>query len=158
MPRRDVGARRTGRPKTKFYVTLMARVPLTLALQAKAYARDHLLSISEVLRTGLVCIIPIQPGTIHSIPIPVEADHEETQRHDTASGKTSSIPIGSPLPATPRFPDTMYLGALCPGKHEFASTGKTLRTKARRVCRSCEARKRRERYALTRGSSSIDSH
>jgi hypothetical protein len=42
-----------GRPKTKEYVTLMARVDVALADQAQRYARLHRQTISDVLRDGL---------------------------------------------------------------------------------------------------------
>lgn len=53
MRGRDVLSRKTGRPKTKFYITLMARLPLPLADQVKAYATQHRLTISAVIRLGL---------------------------------------------------------------------------------------------------------
>jgi len=42
-----------GRPKTKEYVTLMARVPQDLADQAQRYAGQHRQTMSDVLRDGL---------------------------------------------------------------------------------------------------------
>src|SRR5712691_9290093 len=42
-----------GRPKTKEYVTLMARVPQDLADQAKRYAGQQRQTMSDVLRDGL---------------------------------------------------------------------------------------------------------
>jgi hypothetical protein len=42
-----------GRPKTKEYVTLMARVDVALAEQVQRYARLKRQTISEVLRDGL---------------------------------------------------------------------------------------------------------
>src|SRR5437660_5000633 len=46
-----------GRPKTKEYVTLMARVPEELADRAKRYARLHQQPISVVLRDGLEMLL-----------------------------------------------------------------------------------------------------
>src|SRR5262249_25938752 len=45
------------RPKTKEYVTLMARVPEELAERAQRYARLHQQSISVVLRDGLELLL-----------------------------------------------------------------------------------------------------
>lgn len=46
-----------GRPKTKEYVTLMARVPQDLADQARRYAGLKQQTLSEVLREGLVLLL-----------------------------------------------------------------------------------------------------
>src|SRR5712691_3780088 len=46
-----------GRPKTKEYVTLMARVPQDLADRAQRYAGLHQQSISVVLRDGLELLL-----------------------------------------------------------------------------------------------------
>src|SRR5882762_6856315 len=46
-----------GRPKTKEYVTLMARVPQDLADQAKRYAGRKQQRMSEVLRDGLLLLL-----------------------------------------------------------------------------------------------------
>ena len=45
--------RARGRPKTKEYVTLMARVPQDLVEQVQRYARLHRQTISELIRDGL---------------------------------------------------------------------------------------------------------
>ena len=49
-----------GRPKTKEYVTLMARVDVALADQARQYARVHRQTISDVLRDGLQVLLSEQ--------------------------------------------------------------------------------------------------
>ena len=49
-----------GRPKTKEYVTLMARVPQDVADQAKRYAGLHRHTMSEVLRDGLLMLLQEQ--------------------------------------------------------------------------------------------------
>jgi len=46
-----------GRPKTKAYVTLMARVPQDLADRVQRYAGVHQQSISVVLRDGLELLL-----------------------------------------------------------------------------------------------------
>src|SRR5262245_10981215 len=50
-----------GRPKTKEYVTLMARVDLTLADQVKRYAALHRQPISVVIRDGLTLLMEEYP-------------------------------------------------------------------------------------------------
>ena len=45
--------RPVGRPKTKEYVTLLARVPADLAELVKQYARQHGLSVAELIREGV---------------------------------------------------------------------------------------------------------
>lgn len=56
-----------GRPKTHEYVTLMARVPLALADQARRYAGRHRQTMSAVLRDGLLILFqeedPYRPYT-----------------------------------------------------------------------------------------------
>jgi Recombinase len=44
--------RPVGRPKTKEYVTLLARVPADLAELVKQYAEQHRLSVAAILREG----------------------------------------------------------------------------------------------------------
>ena len=46
-----------GRPKSKDYVTLMARVPQELAEQVQRYARLHRQSVSDMLRDGLQLLL-----------------------------------------------------------------------------------------------------
>lgn len=58
-------ARRRGRPKTKYYTTVMARIPIHLALQVQGYSTDHNLSLSAIIRLGLTALLCQQ-----SIPIP----------------------------------------------------------------------------------------
>src|SRR5262245_10273060 len=50
-----------GRPKTKEYVTLMARVDLTLADQVKRYASLHRQPISVVIRDALILLMEEHP-------------------------------------------------------------------------------------------------
>jgi hypothetical protein len=50
-----------GRPKTKEYVTLMARVDLTLADQVKRYASLHRQPISVVIRDALILLMDEYP-------------------------------------------------------------------------------------------------
>src|SRR5215471_5439175 len=45
--------RPVGRPKTKEYVTLLARVPADLAELAKRYAVEHGQSVAELMREGV---------------------------------------------------------------------------------------------------------
>ena len=46
-----------GRPKTKEYVTLMARVDITLADEVKRYASQHRQPISVVIRDALTLLM-----------------------------------------------------------------------------------------------------
>ena len=50
-----------GRPKTKEYVTLMARVDLTLADEVKRYASLHRQPISVVIRDALTLLMEEYP-------------------------------------------------------------------------------------------------
>ena len=49
-----------GRPKTKWYVTVMTRIPEDLAAQAKRYAALHRHTMSDVLRDGLLLLLQEQ--------------------------------------------------------------------------------------------------
>lgn len=50
-----------GRPKTKEYVTLMARIPQELVDQVKQYALLHRQPISVVIREGLLLLLESDP-------------------------------------------------------------------------------------------------
>lgn len=67
-----------GRPKTKAYVTLMARVPLDLAEQVQRYAGRKRHTLSEVLRDGLLVLLqeedPYRASTADT--------QEDTATHD----------------------------------------------------------------------------
>lgn len=135
MGRREVCGRRTGRPKTKFYVTLMARVPVELAVKARHYAEDNNITMSETIRVGLVRVMASQKSSIPLIPI------NAVEHHVISAAKES---------LTTKIPVDMYLGSLCYGKHEFYGTGKTLRTRSNRICRLCDKARRQQRRLLAR--------
>jgi hypothetical protein len=61
MPYKPTG-RPPGRPKTKEYVTLMARVDVTLADQVKRYASLHRQPISLVIRDALSLLMEEYPA------------------------------------------------------------------------------------------------
>ena len=52
----------TGRPKTKEYVTLMARVDVTLADRVKRYAAAHRQPISVVMRDAAIILLLFRHG------------------------------------------------------------------------------------------------
>ena len=231
-----------GRPKTKEYVTLMARVPQDLADQAKRYAGQHRQTMSDVLRDGLQLlldedrsrpflsdrkavaeIVSDTNGVAENVSDrkavagnvsdrkeeawqPTAGEREagawvaqelaqrvymaDVQLTDAAFGKLSqsgvpSMRSSSPAPAvpgdalpqrvsislpaqtheepripivedmrqtqndTPAYDTTKYvLGKLCPRKHDYQGTGKTLLRLPKRRCHQCEnAKKRGKRQA-----------
>lgn len=58
-------------------------------------------------------------------------------------------PVAAPVGAMPSYDTTKYvLGKLCPGKHEYADTGKSLLRLPKRQCEACkreDTRQRRQR-------------
>ena len=77
-----------GRPKTKEYVTLMARVPQDLADQAKRYAGQHRQTMSDVLRDGLQLLLEEERYR------PFMSDRNEGSAH-TSDIQVASAPIMS---------------------------------------------------------------
>jgi hypothetical protein len=84
-----------GRPKTKEYVTLMARVPQELADQVKRYASLHRQPISVVIRDGLILLMEEYPfAADRSVPHRLAAHEFLSDRYesplDTLIGETDS--------------------------------------------------------------------
>lgn len=78
MARKPTG-RPPGRPKTKEYATLLARVPQEFVDRVKTYARVHRQSISELIRDGLAWRITEGDPRAHVLydnPTPREDDRE----------------------------------------------------------------------------------
>src|SRR5262245_38882781 len=87
-----------GRPKTKEYVTLMARVDLTLADQVKRYASLHRQPISVVIRDALTLLMDEYPcAGEHSGPQRLAAHEFLSDRYesplDTLIGETDSTGV-----------------------------------------------------------------
>jgi hypothetical protein len=78
MARKPTG-RPPGRPKTKEYATLLARVPQEFVDRVKTYARVHRQSISELIRDGLAWRITggdPRAQVLYDNPTPGEDDRE----------------------------------------------------------------------------------
>ena len=85
-----------GRPKTKEYVTLMARVDVALADQVKRYASLHRQPLSVVLRDALTLLMDEYPsGADLTAPHRVAAHEFLSDRYesplDTLVGETDSV-------------------------------------------------------------------
>jgi hypothetical protein len=97
-----------GRPKTKEYVTLMARVDVALADRVKRYARLHRQPLSVVLRDALTLLMDEYPsGADLRAPHRV-AEHEFlSDRYesplDTLVGETDSAGLADLLSDTNNF-------------------------------------------------------
>jgi hypothetical protein len=84
-----------GRPKTKEYSTLMARVPQELADRVKGYAAAHRQPISVVMRDALLLLMDEYPSSAdRSAPHRIAAHEFLSDRYDssldTLLGETDS--------------------------------------------------------------------
>jgi hypothetical protein len=166
MPRTPTG-RPPGRPKTKEYATLVARMPQPLVNQARRYARAHGCSISILLREGLewrlnscdTATVPV-PEAMPPAPQVVGEDSSHTETAPPAApaavgdglGDTETVHVPTPLadsrntPTIPPFDQTRHvLGKLCRRGHEWGNTGQSLLRKANLGCLKCDAEGARER-------------
>jgi hypothetical protein len=94
-----------GRPKTKEYVTLMARVDITLADQVKRYASLHHQPISVVIRDALIFLMEEYPfAGDRSGPHRLAAHEFLSDRYesplDTLLGETDGPEFEALLPDT----------------------------------------------------------
>src|SRR5215510_16070098 len=94
-----------GRPKTKEYVTLMARVDVTLAEQVKRYASLHRQPISVVIRDALTLLMEEYPfAGDRSGPHRLAAHEFLSDRYesplDTLIGETDSAGVDDLLSDT----------------------------------------------------------
>ena len=151
-----------GRPKTKEYVTLLARVPADLAELVKRYAGEHGQSVAALIREGVEWRIgdgdPRGMGLYLAQPI----DHSEKvydTNTETALGeergallrelRAEQVRQGAQLQAVvqalerqtgiPPYDTTRYyLGRLCPHQHDYHGTGHSLLRRHNQRCRECE--------------------
>ena len=86
-----------GRPKTKEYVTLMARVDSALADEVKRYASLHRQPISVVMRDALTLLMDEYPGAAdRSGPHRLAAHEFLSDRYESSLDTLlEPIPIGS---------------------------------------------------------------
>lgn len=94
-----------GRPKTKEYVTLMARVDIALANQVKRYASLHRQPVSVVIRDALILLMEEYPcAGDHSGPQRLAAHEFLSDRYesplDTLLGETDSAELDALLSDT----------------------------------------------------------
>jgi hypothetical protein len=169
-----------GRPKTKEYSTLMARVPQELADRVKRYAAAHRQPIAVVLRDALLLLMDEYPSSAdRSAPHRIAAHEFLSDRYDssldTLLGETDSAAFEALLSDTneevvdaileggnrrpdmvsdthvPAFDTTKYvLGKLCPRGHDYHGTGQSLRHLRRHVCLACDAEQARARRQAQR--------
>ena len=99
--------RSRGRPKTKEYVTLMARVDIALASQVKRYASLHRQPVSVVIRDALTLLME---------EYPVAADRSGPQR--LAAHEFLADRYESPLDMLIGETDSAGLEALLSASHE----------------------------------------
>jgi hypothetical protein len=96
-----------GRPKTKEYVTLMARVDVTLATQVKRYASLHRQPLSVVIRDALSLLMEEYPDTTITGPHRLAAHEFLSDRYetplDTLVGESDSAGLAELLSDTNNF-------------------------------------------------------
>ena len=106
-----------GRPKTKEYVTLMARVGVTLADRVKRYAAAHRQPISVVMRDALVLLMDEYPSSAdRAAPHRIAAHEFLSDRYDSSLdvllGETDSAELEQVLSDTnEEIIDTILEGA-----------------------------------------------
>jgi hypothetical protein len=106
-----------GRPKTKEYVTLMARVDVTLAARVKRYAATHHQPISVVIRDALLLLMDEYPSSADlSAPHRIAAHEFLSDRYDSSLdmllGETDSAELEALLSDTnAEIIDTFLEGA-----------------------------------------------
>jgi hypothetical protein len=123
-----------GRPKTKEYVTLMTRVDITLADEVKRYASLHRQPISVVIRDALTLLMEEYPfAGDRSSPYRLAA-HEFLSDSNTPAYDTSKH----------------YLGKLCPRRHDYLGTGKSLLRQTNHLCLACDRERAQERRQAQR--------
>lgn len=81
-----------GRPKTKEYVTLMARVPQELADQVQRYARRHRQTLSDVLRDGLVVLVQDEEPYGHFLSDTNTVPAIVSDKNATAENVSDTVP------------------------------------------------------------------
>ena len=85
-----------GRPKTKEYVTLMARVDITLANEVKRYASLHRQPISVIIRDALTLLMDEYPFAADpSAPHRLAAHDFLSDRYETPLDTLIGFPIVS---------------------------------------------------------------
>ncbi len=163
-----------GRPKTKEYVTLMARVDATLADQVKRYAALHRqppdsASFDELLSDRNQAAIAIIDADARSDREYLsDTNKDEDILSDTKEDKTilsdtnRDTEILSDAKAVPVIvsdtkaddvdfnPTTHSLGKLCPRQHNYRGTGQSVLRISNRHCRACDREKFHERKQAKR--------
>lgn len=147
--------RKPGRPKTKHYITITARVPLDLAREAQRHILEHHITVSDLIRTGIVAVL----CQFRAVPAPSAIAQQafvptEHARMNTESLQALQASIAPQYQSTvlwqfapDALPANRVLGKLCPGQHEYMHTGQTLLTALKRQCLQCEAARKRAKRA-----------
>jgi hypothetical protein len=195
-----------GRPKTKEYVTLMARVDTTLADTVKRYASLHRQPLSVVIRDALALLMEeFPPGmdpagpqrlAVHEFlsdryeaPLDLLLEDTDSAEREVLLSDTNEVAVNTILSDTngdtgyvsdtkrdfvsdtnegaaivsdtkAAHPDIMSntkaddaaydpakfsLGKLCPRRHAYRDTGKSVLRISNRHCRACDREKFHER-------------
>ena len=153
--------KRRGRPKTREYATLMARIPQDLVDEVKRYAGLHRQSISVVIREGLLILLEhdshgdfMSDRKEEGAHTPIVYDMKEAPanpRPERAEGATEIVSdtngaateTTSQSSVTLPFDETKYiLGKLCPRQHDYDGTRHSLLRLSNRHCLACDREKK----------------
>ena len=120
-------------------VTVSARVPVELYAQAKAYAGQRRMSLTDVLLDGLRLRLETPAGPRDII---VAQDNTVIQEETVQVSDVGDTACQTAVP--PFDTSKRYLGPLCPQGHDWAGTGQSLRNKKSHNCLACNRTYRRE--------------
>lgn len=139
--------RRPGRPKTKEYRTLSVRIPKEMHDRLERYYAQAQCTLSELVRQAVEFILgpeypPNRPRPPATRYVPILSPPESIQAHADEELVSKDM----------RLPPNRVLGKLCPRKHDYQGTGKSLLALPKRHCLACRMERSRAARAARNGA------